>query len=224
MTAVATTMGSPDKSFTPATPKLRQLAPLSYGRLRQRHPDYDAQWMQELHDLYKGGRTAQRKAKVYLTKACNEHDARFDERCLTTAYIGYFKQIVEQFTSDLFAQPLSIMAPADAANPRTPGDPPDPFYKDFENDCDMRGRRFVGLIKESMRTGLVQGRSFVCIDTKAPEPGATPPANKAEEEASGSLRFYAYDVSPREVIDWKEDDRGGFVWAIVNRRTNRPSA
>ncbi len=211
-------MSSPDKQFAPASPTLRQLPPLAYGKLRQRHPDYDGKRMQELHDLHAGGWDIQKKAAEYLTQVCNEHERRFAERCKTTAYLGYFGQVVEQFTSDLFAQPLSIMAPADADDPTTPGDPPDEFYKEFEKDCDLRGTAFVDMVKDVMSMALVQRTAFACIDSKAPDPGAPAPANRAQEEASGSLRFYAYLVSPRDIIDWKEDDRGGFVWLIVDRK------
>jgi hypothetical protein len=209
-------MGSPDKQFQPAPPELKKLSPLAYGRMKQHHVDYDARRMNELHDLYEGGYAVQKRAKSYLRLLTSEHQSRYDDRCETTAYIGYFGQVVEQFTSDLFAQPLSIMTPADDENPKTPGEPPDDFYKEFETDCDLRGTAFVDLLKEAMTTALVQRYAYVCIDAPKPDAEVPAPATRAEEEARGD-RLYAYDVSPREIIDWKEDDRGGYRWLVINR-------
>lgn len=209
-------MPSPDKQFAPAPTELKKLSPLAYGRMKQRHDDYDGRRMQELHDLYEGGYAVQKRAKDYLRILTSEHQSRYEDRVLTTAYIGYFGQVVEQFTSDLFAQPLSIMTPADDDNPKTPGEPPDDFYKEFETDCDLRGTAFVDLMKDVMTTALVQRAAFVCVDAPRPDPQVPTPASRAEEEARGD-RLYAYEVSPREVIDWREDDRGGFKWLVINR-------
>lgn len=212
-------MSSPDTRFQPAKPSLTQQRPgMTYGRLRQRNPAYDAKRMQELHDLHAGGYAIQKNAEFYLEQLCNEHKKRYAERCKVAAYLNYFGQIVEQFSSDLFAQPLSITAAADADNPQTPGDPPDPeFYKSFEADADCAGTSFVALMKQSIETALVQRWAYVCID--APQSGDADPVNRAEEDEAGMARVYAYSVSPRQVIDWKKDKRGpGLVWAIVAQR------
>lgn len=210
-------MSSPDQTFSPQQPAFKALPPTSYGKLRQRHPDYDASRMRLLDDFYRGGWRLQGLAERYLHKLCNEHDSRFSERCVTTAYLNYFGQVVGQFTSDLFAQPLSVMAPADADDPSTPGDPPDEFYKEFEKNSDLRGTAFVDLMKAAITTALVQRDAFISVDTKA-LPDSTGAENRASEEASGALRFYAYETNVLEVIDWKEDDLGGFEWVILNRR------
>jgi hypothetical protein len=216
-------MASPDQKFSAAPVALVEQAAhapkaMTYGRLRQRHPDYDAERMQELHDLHAGGYTIAKRAKAFLPQLCNESGPRHEERCRLTAFLGYFGQIVEQFSSDLFAQPLSIMAAADADNPNTPGDPPDAeFYKAFESDSDTGGTPFVDLMKDVTSTAMVQRTSFVVID--APDASDVPaPKNRVEEDADGLSRLYAYELSPRQVIDWKEDGKGGFSWAIIDKR------
>jgi hypothetical protein len=210
-------MSGADQTFEPATAEQARLGSLSYGRLSQRHPEFDEARMRELHDFYEGGYALARRASHYLFQLCNESDARYAERLKSAAPLGYFGQVVSQFASDLFAQPLSVMAPADAANPTTPGDPPDDFYKYFEKDADNRGTAFVDLMKEQITTALVQRSAFVCVDV----PPAVAATNRAEEESAGGGRYYAYDVSPREVINWEEDDRGGFRWVVVCQREQR---
>lgn len=210
-------MSSPDKVFQPGDPKLTQAPPLSYGRLRQRHPSYDGQQMQELHDLYEGGYAIKKKAGTYLPRLVNENKKRYDERCATAAYLGYMGQVVDEFTSDLFAQPLSMLPAADAEDPNTPGELPDEdFYTEFESDTDMAGNAFVDLLKVCMTTALVQRCAYVLLDA--------PTGNEADGELTSGVkapepgRLYAYEVSPRQVIDWKENKRGGGLqWAIINR-------
>lgn len=214
-------MSGADQTFAPGNPLLveqarRSSATLTYGRLRQRNPQYDDKLMQELHDLHAGGYTVQSRAKSYLFPLCNEHEKRYDERCSATSFVGYFGQIVEQFASDLFAQPLSIMAAADSDNPNTPGESPDDdFYSQFESDVDLRGTKFVDMMRDVMTTAMVQRCAFVCID--APEKKGPLPQTRAEEDAD-ETRIYAYEMSPRHVVDWREDDRGGFVWLIINKQ------
>jgi hypothetical protein len=56
----------------------------------------------------------------------------------------------------------------------------------------------------------------VLLDAPADD-GSPIPLNKAESDAAKSGRVYAYQVSPRQVIDWKLAKRGGSLeWAIIN--------
>lgn len=212
-------MGNPDKSLASqaAPQRVLEAAPMAYGRLKQKHPKYDGERMERFHDLYAGGDEIQKKAEVYCPRLWNENKKRHKERCLITAYLGYFGQIVEQFTSQLFAQPLSMLPAADADDPNTPGEMPDEdFYTAFEADADLAGNSFVDLMKACMTTALVQRTAYVLLDAPSDD-GAPLPTSKAEAEAIGSERIYAYEVSPREVIDWKVDKRGGGLeWAIIN--------
>lgn len=198
---------------------------ITYGTLKQTHPDYDGALLGQLEDLYVGGYRIVRKAKDFLSRLANESDGRYAERCGTASYQPYFGQIVDQFVSDLFGQPLSIKPAADADNPNTPGEVPDvDFYSSFEKDVDLDGTSFVDLMERTLRTGLKKRYALVAVD--APSSGdAPPPASMAEEVDRGSRRCYAYEVPLEQLIDWKLIPGGRrFEWAILNKlEQDRPS-
>ena len=189
---------------------------MTYGKLRQTNPQYDVERMAELHTLHAGGYDAQKQAEKYLPQLVNEHTARYSERKKCAAFIGYFGQIVEQLTSDLFAQPLTVTPAGD--KPGVPGDSPDEdFYSDFESDVDTEGTSFVDLLKLATTQALVQRAGYVCLDAADPDDDEDGPAkNAADEQAKGQGRIYAYEVSPRSVLDWKLAKGGkDLEWAVV---------
>lgn len=209
-------MSGPDQKFAPASPVLAsQGERMTYGKLRQRHPDYDVDRMTELHDLHAGGYQIAKRVKDYLPPLVNEHSERTKERRGCVAYINYFGQVVEQFTSDLFAQPMTVQPAPDADDSATPGDLPDEdFYNEFESDCDMEGTAFIDLMKMTITQALVQRTAYVCLDAAAD--GDEEPETRADEEARGLGRIYAYAVSPRAVIDWKvARGKRDLDWAVV---------
>lgn len=188
-----------------------------YGTLKQTHEDYDGDLIRKIEHLYVGGFKIAKHANKYLCKLVNEHPARYKERCATASYQPYFGQIVDQFTSDVFGQPLSIKPAADAANPNTPGEVPDKdYYSAFEKDCDRDGKLFVDLMIDTLRTALKQRTALVAYD--APKNDGTEPQSKADEEAQGARRLYAYEIPIEQLIDWK-CKRGAnteFQWVVLN--------
>lgn len=193
---------------------------MTYGLMGQRHDDYDADLIERIDDLYRGGFQIQKKAARHLCRLEGESDAKFKERCRTTAYISFLSQIIDQFTSDVFGQPLSVKPAADADNPNTPGDLPDEeFYNEFEKNVDRKGTSFVDLMKETLRTALKHRCALVMVD--APDTVGDPePVSLAEEEGRGNRRLYAYECPIARLVDWKVDDETGrFVWAILYDKT-----
>jgi len=189
---------------------------VTYALLNQRHDDYDAECIEKVDDLYRGGFEIQKKAKKYLCKLEGESGAKYDERCRVATYVAFFSQIVDQFVSDVFSQPLSVKPAADAENPNTPGKlPDDDFYPEFEKDTDRRGTSLVDLMTATLRTGLKHRCALVMVDApKTSDEGPAP--NLAEEESRGARRLYAYECPVARLIDWKLDDETGlFVWAVL---------
>jgi hypothetical protein len=184
-----------------------------YKTLKQTNEAYDPGLLSELDDLFVGGYQIASKAGKYLTQLVGEHDARFQERCNVVAYQPYFGQIVSQFASALFAQPLDVKPAADASNPDTPGELPDPqLYRDFAKDCDRKGGSFQDLMKAALITALTKRSAIVHLDAPAVD---EVPTTKLEEEALGSNRVYAYEVPLEQLIDWAED-KNGLTWAVLH--------
>lgn len=204
----------------------RQSGPsLTYAVLKQTNPDYDGALLEQIEDLYIGGFRIIKKARKYLVKLVNEHSKRYSERCETASYQPYFGQIVDQFTSDVFGQPLSVKPAADADNPNTPGEVPDKdYYSAFEKDCDNEGTLFVDLMVDCLRTALKKRHAIVAYDAPKPDEESAI-VSQADEEAQGLRRIYAYEVPVEALIDWK-CKKGGrrlgkrgateFEWAVLN--------
>ena len=193
---------------------------VTYGLMCQRHDDYDADLIERIDDLYKGGFAIQKKGTKHLCRIEGESEPKFKERCRVAAYIAFLSQIIDQFTSDVFGQPLAVKPAGDADNPSTPGDVPDEdFYSEFERNADRKGTAFVDLMRETLRTALKHRYALVMID--APDMRYAPePVSLAEEEDQGARRLYAYECPVARLVDWKVDDETGrFVWAILYDKT-----
>ena len=158
-----------------------------YGTLRTTNPSYDAALLQELEDLYIGGYQIIRNSKRYLTQMVGEGAERFDERCNITSYQPFFGQIINNFMSALFGQPLDVKPAADASNPDSPGSLPvdKAIYHQFTKNCDQKGGTFLDLMKGVLITALKTRSAIVHID--APKTSEDP-VTLAEEEALGSDR------------------------------------
>ena len=187
----------------------------TYQTLLQTHASYDPALLEELEELYVGGYDILNHSSRYLTQLVGENDDRFSERCKVTAYMPWFAHVVNAFASALFGQPLDIKAAADASNPDTPGELPDPaLYHAFQRDCDRAGGTFLDLMKTVLITALKKRTAIVHLDFPNSS-DETPPVNKFEEEARGTDRVYAYEVPVEQLIDW-EDGRDGLVWATLH--------
>jgi hypothetical protein len=195
-------------------------AGMLYGILNQKNDVYDDSLLQELHDLFEGGYTIAKRASKYIEKLCNEHIKRYRERCRTAAYQPYFGQIVETFASELFAQPVSVIAAANADTPNVPGELPDKkFYTDFETNVNLQDMPFTELMKEIVTYAMVQRTAYVCVD--APKGTDMQPTSRADEDARGLRRLYAYRVPCQEVIDWEDDDTGGYEFLVRKEVTQK---
>jgi hypothetical protein len=215
----ATARAAAEQAAIPAPPAV------TYALLNQRHEDYDADCLAKIDALYCGGFQIQKQAKKYLVRLEGESGEKFAERCKIATYIGFFSQIVDQFVSDVFTQPLSVKPAPDADDPDTPGElPDDDFYPEFEKNADRRGTSFVDLMTCTLRTALKHRCALVMIDAPNTADIEAPP-NLAEEESRGARRLYAYECPVARLIDWKTDeDTGHFVWAVLyDKEQDRPS-
>lgn len=199
------------------TPEEERTGGATYGRLSQKHDDYDQKLIECLEDLYSGGFTIQAKAQRYLVRLEGESGEKFTERARIFSYASFFSQIVDQFVSDVFGQPLSVKPAADADNPNTPGESPDEeFYSEFEKDADRKGTSFVDLMLCTLRCALKHRRALVIVDAPQDSPSAEPAKNVAEEDERGLRRYYAYECPVGRLIDWEVDDETGrFVWCVL---------
>jgi hypothetical protein len=191
-----------------------------FGILKQRNEAYLGDTWRELGDLYTGGYQILASAKRYLPQMVGEGDERYAERVKVAAYLCYLGQIVDFFVANLFSHELKVAPAADANDPNTPGgEPEDHFYVEFAHDADRKGTTFVKLMRACLTTALVKGSALIGYDFPRRE---REPASRAEEEAWGTDRAYAFEIPVEQLIDWElDEDEGTFEFAILHRQFSR---
>jgi hypothetical protein len=189
-----------------------------YARLTKKHKEYDPGLLQELQELYVGGWVMIQNAEKYAPAMPGENPARHANRCKKTSYQPYFGQIVNEFVSDLFGQPLIIGPAADADDPNTPGTVPDKqFYGAFANDVDNKNHSFVDLMGDVLTTALVKRWGIVALDAPKLSPGEPEPVTRADESKAGTDQVYCYEVPVEQLINWKVEG-DGFAFCVIHTK------
>lgn len=191
---------------------------LVYADLRARHDDYAIDNWELIDNFYEGGFTLEKNAGKYMPRMVGEHRERYKERVQSSAYLNYFGQIVDYFGSALFAQELTVHVAPDSEDPTSPGiEPDDPAcYDAFSKNADGKGTRLVDVLKAVLTTAMLKKRGgLLCVDMPAPKAGV---ASRADEDKLGLGRPYAYELPIDQVIDWDQDDDGGFSYVVIHRK------
>jgi hypothetical protein len=76
---------------------------------------------------------------------------------------------------------------------------------------------FDALITQAMTTALICRRAWIAVDLPTPAM-LEEPASRAEEEAWGVSRAYAFERLPEEVLNWNMDESGRLSWLVTRRR------
>ncbi len=171
------------------------------------HPEYAARkvmW-RVYRDLYSGGERFRANAGQYLVPRHREPATVFNERLARTFYENYIGSIIDWFAATLFRrEPILNFIGEDEAARR--------FFCEFTEDCDRQGSSLSDFFRHMLVDTLVTGSSYVVVDF----PRATGrPANRAEEQAWGVDRGYLVGYDSEALINWSEDDEGGYEWAVL---------
>jgi hypothetical protein len=200
---------APKKKTAPAPKATLPAFPgeLQYADLKARSEDYALEDWQTIDDLYEGGFTLKKRADRYLPRLVREPRDRHKDRIRCTAYINYFGQITDYFTAALFSQEIAIREAPDAKSKATPGTTADsPFYADFAKNADGKGTTAGEIYKQLLTSTLKKRRALLALDMPKPMDGLL---SRADEDARGAARVYAYEIPLEQVIDWDDDDDGG---------------
>lgn len=185
---------------------------LPYKRLCARHPDYDGRTLETIELLYEGGWRVQRAAKRLCPKLVGENKDRHHARCSMAAYQPYFGQIIDEFVSELFGEPLTVHpAPDESDGQEKPAVYDDAFYKQFAEDADNEGAPFVEVMADGISAALRKCRGIIAVDA----PPAVDVKTRAEEEAAG-VRCYVYELPVEQIINWEmvEKTKSCFKWCV----------
>lgn len=195
----------------------------SYGRLKQKHPEYQGELWDRLALLYEGGWDILEHSKEFIPKAPEEPSAHYKWRLEVTSYVNYFARLVGYLTGTLFNETL-VMGPAAEGGANKPPLPDPEFYNEFASNADLRGTDFSQFMRVTLATALVYQRAIVHVDmpvTPTLETGEAPD-NRAHEEALGGARAYLIPIAIGEMYNWEKDSRGKFKWCVLHTKiTNR---
>jgi hypothetical protein len=183
----------------------------SHKDLYSENTQFHADLNKKLCLLYEGGFSIQQQASLFLEQMKGlETPQAYQSRLKAAAYIPYLSEFITQFAASLFSEELEVKEPADANDPDTEGVPmQDDVYKQFLEDCDMNGtslHQFMHSVFEhaSYELGVYVGTDFPLSDGLIT-------SRYAEKEAK-SDRPYLYTIPYSQVVDWKKDDNGRFIW------------
>lgn len=182
--------------------------------LDAKHADYSANQIKRLDLLYKGGYDIASNVDMFLRQLASETPASFEDRKKCVSYLPYMSDIIDNITSSLFKDEISISEASDADNTSTMGDEADDesVYKLFFQSADSKGKSLEEALRCIMTDALIHKKAYVGIDF--PVVNETP-INLLEEEVLQSGRPYLYYIDPECVIDWLLDEDGKFIWIRV---------
>lgn len=170
--------------------------------LNTQHPSRDARELARLRALHDGGRAWRALLDEWVPKNQVEMPDMWADRKARATYANHAGAIVGLFGAYLFAEAPSVEGPAG------------PFWEQLWNSADGRGTPWAAFWKERFLDAMVGRQSLVWVNL--PARGDAQPVSAAEELSSGLLDAYLVGLTPEQVLDWGEDDRGRLTWVMVH--------
>ena len=141
----------------------------------------------------------------YLASHVRESGEEYQDRVARAMHLPFFRSIVDVYVSAV----LRTSPQSD-----TSGEP----WTTYWADADLAGTTHDELMRQALTLALVQRKAFVVVDRPHFE-GTR--ASRAEQIALGD-RAYAYVLSATDLVDWRLDEFGRFIWAVI--REDEPDA
>jgi len=134
----------------------------------------------------------------YLWRHSSESDGEYEERCARAVHLPVFSRVVDIYTAGILRTP--------------PKRDEDSRWSYYHDDVDMAGTSYDAFIRESLAAAMVYGRVHAITDMEPAGEAAF--RTKGEQQRSGA-RAYTYLVTPLELVDWRLDEYGRFLWAVI---------
>jgi hypothetical protein len=172
-------------------------------RLRSRCADYDrniGHWLFLLRSYeggpdYIGGDT--------LFKHRREHSSDYEQRLRRAHYQNYCQPLVDFVPEFIFSQGVEREAPSGLTVQ----------YEKFKANCDRAGTPLNAFMQQVGEDARIFGMTFVHVD-KLPLPENMDPEEISVQRMS-ELQLeapYLINVRPMEVLDWRTDERGNYLY------------
>lgn len=174
---------------------------LKYRVLNQFNPEYDADRLNRLDLLYKGGQRLIDNAHLFIPQEQGENMYVYNSRLKTIHYDNYLAEIINSYSADLCSKPLSVKSPMT------------PFYDEFFRDADLKHHSIADIIRSIFIKACITKSAFVGIDM--PKINLSNEYSLLDEEQSGADRAYVFDIPAHCIIDWEQDDFGNYIWLVI---------
>ena len=175
-------------------------------KLNQQHPTYSLYtdvW-ERIELLNAGGVRIALGADRFLMKRPKEMFDVYQERIRRFRYQNILGTSLGWYTAQLFRQ-----------NPHIDINPEgtDKWYSDiFLEDCDRARNGFVDKFREIFGYLVLYGAAYILTD----KPRASMPVeSRADEKQLGLDDPYLVTYSPRQVINWGDDENGNLDWIVI---------
>jgi len=138
----------------------------------------------------------------YLFRHVKEDEADFRDRIQRSYYYNFCRTVVDTYVAHIFRKANSIYRRGDEE-----GD-----YERFLSDVDLRGNSMNTFMEEQVAPAAqIFGQVFVIVD----KPKFKGKFNSKAEEREKGIRPYLVVVDPRDVMDFRLDPRGSFLWIRI---------
>lgn len=216
---MATTIINPAQTFqNPAVfgvptepapaPGLEGKKKVSVALLDHKHPEYEARkeaWM-DLGLLYEGGAALKAQAQRLLKKRPREDEDLYAARLDRFTYQNILGTGLGWYGAAMFDTMPEIFFLGGERNK---------FYSEFLEDCDGIGTSYIDFWKKVFQFLLTYGAAWVLTDLKVLGEGEDPPKTMEEEKIRGLKDPHLICYTPLNVINWRVDERGELMWAVV---------
>ena len=173
-------------------------------KLNREHPDYilfKEAWS-DFDILNAGGARLKQAAQQFLVKRPKELFDVYSERIRRVTYQNIIGTALGWYASALFKR-----------NPQIQIKPADKWYEDtFLLNCDRHRTTFVDAFRDVFRSIFLYRTAYILCDLPHPE---IQPQTRADEKELGLDDPYLVTYSPRDIINWANDEYGNLKWIVI---------
>ena len=166
-----------------------------------RYPSYRqfCRWWELYLDSYEGGEEYLEAG--YLFRHVKEDEDSFQDRIQRSYYYNFCRTVVDTYVAHIFRKSGAIHRNVDLAD-----------YQEILKDVDLMGNDMNTFMREQVAPAAqIFGHVHVLVDKPKVE---EQPQSKAEQARLG-IRPYLMLVYPQNLIDYRLDRLGNFLWARI---------
>lgn len=186
-------------------------------QLSQQHPSCCRERNAKLRALYEGDESFHALLTEFLPRRPQEAPEQYQLRRKEAVYKNYVGPICDYFAALLFSSSTTIAATRDEEPVEA-----EPYYAQFQEDCDRAGRDLLDTFKAGLLDAMQVKRAWFWLKHPTVEPSEEP-QTRADFELLGIGDSWIELVPDESVLDWETDDAGNLAWVVIYQRSAKRS-